>query len=184
VFKRKYLISVLLFLAGVVARGQATDKTQYIKIEGVTLDESGTVVPQAGIYSFKLQRGAASNSKGIFSILSTQGDTVLFTLQGYKPTLLIIPQELSSGSYETDVQIIRDTLTIEEVIVLPIKTYKEFKNVMTQAKPISPETENMIFNVALARKQLWFNLGATPGEGYRFTMQQMSNECYTKGQLH
>lgn len=174
----------MLVLASVSVHGQATDKPQYIKIEGVTFDESGAAVPQTGIYSFKLQRGAASNSQGIFSVLSTAGDTVLFTLQGYKPTLLIIPQELSSGSYETDVQIVRDTLTIEEVIVLPIKTYKEFKNVMTHAKPVSPETENMIFNVALARKQLWFNLGATPGEGYRFTMQQMSNECYTKGQLH
>jgi hypothetical protein len=179
-----YLVSAMLILAGIVALGQETDKTQYIKIEGVTLDESGSIVPQAGIYSFKLQRGAASNSQGIFSILSTPGDTVLFTLSGYKPTLLTVPPELSAGSYTTDVHIVRDTLTIEEVIVLPIKTYMVFKNVITQAKPMSPETENMNFNVALVRQQLWFNLGATPGEGYRFTMQQMANECYTKGQLH
>jgi len=179
-----YLVSAMLILAGIVALGQETGKTQYIKIEGVTLDESGAIVPQAGIYSFKLQRGAASNSQGIFSILSTPGDTVLFTLTGYKPTLLTLPPGLSSGSYTTDVLIVRDTLIIEEVIVLPVKTYKEFKNVMTKAKVLTPETENMNFNVALVKKQLWYNLGATPGEGYRFTMQQMSNECYTKGQLH
>jgi hypothetical protein len=174
----------LLTLTVMVVRGQEVDKMPGIKIGGLTLDESGVVVPQVGIYSFKFQSGSTSDSHGAFSIISTPGDTVLFTLQGYRPTLLTIPMDLPSTKYFTDVYIVKDTITIEEVTVFPFKTYIEFKEDVTKAKTISPETENMNFNISLVRQQLYYNLGATPGEGYRFTIQQMAYDAYTKGQLH
>jgi hypothetical protein len=182
--KRRNLLSLLLLFSAIVTKGQETDKTHYIKIDGLTLDEGNVVLPQTGIYSFKLQRGAASDSHGVFSIISMPGDTVLFTLPGCIPTLLIIPRELSLTNYTADVHIAKDTITIEEVIVLPWKTYNDFKKAATQTKTISPEIENMNFNIALVKQQLYYNLSATPGEGYRFTVQQMANEFYTKGQLH
>lgn len=182
--KRRHLLCTLVVLPWIVASGQKTDDMHNIKISGLTIDESGVAVPQAGIYSFKLHRGAASDDHGAFSIISTPGDTVLFTLAGFKPTLLTIPANLSSGNYTTEVTIVKDTITIEEVVVLPFKTYNEFKNAATEIKTKSPEIKNMDFNIALVRRQLYYHLEATPGEGYRFTIQQMAYNAYTKGQLH
>ncbi len=177
------MISALLLLAGIFAYGQDKDSTQYIQIDGLTLDETGTFVPNVGIYSFKLQRGSASDSRGIFSIISTPGDTVFYTLPGYRPTLLTIPEKLTNFHFITDVRIIRDTITIEEVVVLPWKTYTEFKRAVAQAKTNSPQIDNMNFNIALVKQQLHADLNAKPGEGYRYTMQQMSDNLYSRGQF-
>jgi hypothetical protein len=166
-----------------IASGQKNFDIPQIIINGRTLDESGKVVPQAGIYSFTLHRGAAGNDAGAFSVNSTPGDTLFFTSTGYKPTLLVVPSDMTSGIYNSDVIMVKDTITIDDVIVLPFRTYSEFKNAAAQPKVVSPETENMISNIALVRRQLYFHLEATPGEGYRFTIQQMTYDAYTKGQL-
>jgi len=166
------------------ARGQITHDIKQIAINGRTVDEYGIVVPQTGIYSFTLHHGAAGDNAGRFSVNSTPGDTLFFTSTGYKPTLLVVPSDLTAGNYNSDVIMVKDTIIIDDVIVLPFRTYSEFKNTATQPKAISPETENMISNVALVRRQLYYHLEATPGEGYRFTIQQMALNAYTKGQLH
>lgn len=177
------MIYILLIITAVYVKGQEIDKTQYIQIDGLTLDETGVIAGNVGIYSFKLNRGAVSDSRGIFSIISTPGDTVFFTLPGYKPTLLTIPEKLNSINYITDVRILRDTITIEEVVVLPWKTYTEFKKAVAQAKTKSPEIENMEFNIALVKQQLNDNLNITSGQGYRYTTQQMADNLYTRGQF-
>jgi hypothetical protein len=182
--KRRFLLYTLLILPWTIASGQKTSDIPFIVIKGRTVDESGIIIPQPGIYSFALHKGAAGNDAGAFSVNSTPGDTLFFTSGGYKPTLLVVPSDLTTGSYNSDVIMIKDTITINEVIVLPFRTYSEFKNTATQAKVVSPETENMISNIALVRQQLYYHLEATPGEGYRFTIQQMAYEAYTKGQLH
>jgi hypothetical protein len=180
---RRLFISVLLVMAGIFAYGQDIDSTKYIQIDGLTLDETGSIVSNVGIYSFKLRRGASSDNRGIFSVISTPGDTVFYTLPGYRPTLLLIPEKLTSLHFITDVRIIRDTITIEEVVVLPWKTYSEFKKAVAQAKANTPEIENMNFNIALVKQQIYSDLNAKPGEGYRYTMQQMSDNLYSRGQL-
>lgn len=169
--------------AAIITYGQDIDNRHYIQIDGMTLDESGSIVPNVGIYSFKLQRGSSSDTRGIFSVISTPGDTVFFTLPGYKPTLLTVPDKLDGINYITDVHIIKDTISIEEVVVLPWKTYSEFKKAVANAKTSSPDLENMHFNIALVKQQLNDDLHATPGQGYRYTMQQMSDNLYTRGQF-
>ncbi|HPT22868.1 MAG TPA: hypothetical protein PLR88_13060 [Bacteroidales bacterium] len=181
---RRHLLYSFLIFPWIVASGQKASDIEYIVIKGRTLDESGVAVPQPGIYSFTLHRGAAGNDAGAFSVNSTPGDTLFFTSTGYKPTLLVVPFGLTTGSYTSDVIMVKDTIAIDDVIVLPFRSYSEFKNTATQPKVVSPETENMISNIALVRQQLYYHLEATPGEGYRFTIQQMAYNAYTKGQLH
>jgi hypothetical protein len=173
-----------MIFAGLDSYGQKTSDIPYIVIKGRTLDESGISVPHPGIYSFTLHKGAAGNDAGAFSVNSTPGDTLFFTSTGYKPALLIVPSGLTAGSYNSDVIMVEDTIAIDDVIILPFRTYSEFKNTAAQPKAVSPETENMISNIALVRRQLYYHLEATPGESYRFTIQQMAYDAYTKGQLH
>jgi len=175
---------MFLILSAITAQGQNAGKTQNLRICGITMERSGLILPRTGIYSFKLQKGAASDTSGNFQIMSIPGDTLLFTLSGYKPTLLIIPSEVSSVNNTTEVFMIRDTLTIQEVIILPFRTYTEFIEAAAKPKPLLPEAENMKTNVALVKKQLYFHPEATPGEAYRLTVQQIMFDAYTKGQLH
>ncbi len=179
--KKVLVTSLLLFLTICRISAQVENK-KFIQIDGLTADEKGFLVPGVSIYSKDLRRGAASDHRGIFSIISTPGDTVFFSAVGYKSTLLTVPVTLTGTSYITDVKMISDTVIIEEVPILPWKTYSEFKRAVLENKPKDPLMENMAFNLALVEQQTWSDMRSTPGQGYRYTMQQVSDNLYTRGQ--
>jgi len=160
---------------------QAVEK-KYIQIDGLTADERGFIVPDVSIYSKYLHRGAASDHRGIFSIISAPGDTVFFSAIGYKSTLLTIPVTSTGDHYITDVIMVTDTIEIGEVLVLPWKTYSEFKRAVLENKPADPLMENMEYNLAMVQQQIWSDMSPTPGQAYRYTVQQISDNLYTRGQ--
>ena len=175
---------ICLILAGITAAVSAQERdNRFIQIDGLTADENGYIVPDVSIYSRHLRRGAASDRRGIFSIISIPGDTVFFSAIGYKSTILTVPATVSGTHFITDVLMVTDTILIGEVLVLPWKTYSEFTRAVLENKPADPLLENMEFNLALVEQQIWSDMRATPGESYRYVMQQMSDNLYTRGQL-
>lgn len=163
--------------------GQEEEKKKYIQIDGMTIDDNGSTVPYVSIFSRHLHRGAASDRRGIFSIISIPGDTVFFSAIGYKSTLLTIPNNLTGTNFITDVKMVTDTIMIGEVLVLPWKTYSEFKRAMLSPVPEDPNIRNMEYNLALIEQQVWKDMKSTPGQGYRYTVQQMADNVYTRGQI-
>jgi len=176
------VICVILFI-GVANIFAQNAQNSFIQIDGLTADEQGYIVPDVSIYSKHLRRGAASDHRGIFSIISIPGDTVFFSAIGYKSTLLTIPVTISGNHYITDVMMVTDTIMIGEVLVLPWKTYSEFKRAVLENKTIDPLIANMEYNLALIEQQVWSDMRPTPGQAYRYTMQQMSDNLYTRGQM-
>ena len=73
-----------------------------------------------------LKTGTETGENGIFSLISTPGDTLLFTTIGYKPGIFIIPDHITYPRYSIDVEMQMDTINIGSVLVLPWKTYGEF----------------------------------------------------------
>ncbi|MCK7529588.1 MAG: hypothetical protein MZV63_00280 [Marinilabiliales bacterium] len=71
------------------------ENRRFIQIDGLTADDRGFIIPDVSIYSKHLKRGAASDHRGIFSIISIPGDTVFFSAIGFKSTLLTIPSDIS-----------------------------------------------------------------------------------------
>ena len=175
---------ICIMLAMSVASVSAQDENKrFIQIDGLTADDKGYIVPDVSIYSKHLRRGAASDHRGIFSIISLPGDTIFFSAIGYKSTILTVPPSITGNHFITDVILVTDTIMIGEVLVLPWKTYSEFKRAVIENKPVDPLIENMEFNLALVEQQIWSDMRATPGEAYRYTMQQMSDNLYTRGQM-
>ena len=172
----------MLAVSGAWVSAQDENK-RFIQIDGLTADDRGFIVQDVSIYSKHLKRGAASDHRGIFSIISIPGDTVFFSAIGYKSTLLTIPLTISGNHFITDVIMVTDTIMIGEVLVLPWKTYSEFKRAVIENKPVDPLMENMEFNLALVEQQIWSDMRATPGEAYRYTMQQVADNLYTRGQM-
>jgi len=173
---------VLIYLTDGWINGQVVNLDKYIQIDGMTIDQNGSIVTNVSIYSKHLRRGAASDIRGIFSIISAPGDTVFFSAVGYKSTLLTVPVNLVGTSYITDVRMVTDTVLIGEVLVLPWKTYSEFKRSILQNKPEDPVMANLERNLALVEEQIWSDLNSKPAQGYRYVMQQMSDNLYTRGQ--
>jgi hypothetical protein len=179
---KKLLVLSLVFICLFQVISAQDEEKKFIQIDGLTADENGFIVPDVSIYSKHLKRGAASDRRGIFSIISIPGDTVFFSAIGYKSTLLTVPSNLTGTNFITDVKMITDTIMIGEVLVLPWKTYSEFKRAVLENKPVDPLTENMQFNLALVEQQIWSDMRSTPGQAYRYTVQQMADNLYTRGQ--
>jgi hypothetical protein len=132
----------------------------------------------------KLRRGTLSEKNGIYSITSTPGDTILFKALGFKKKFLVVPEVFEGRLINKDIVLSADTIQIENVVVLPWKSYNEFLKDMTAPIPVSTEIENMNQNIASIEAAVSNTTGVriTPEAGYRYAMEQNFSNLTTRGQ--
>ena len=83
-----------------------------------------------------------------------------------------------------DIVLELDTIMIEEVTILPWKTYNEFIKDMTQERPVEQTIENMNENLASIYVAVSNQTGVSisPEAGYRYAMEQNFNAMATRYQ--
>jgi hypothetical protein len=84
-----------------------------------------------------------------------------------------------------DIMLELDTIPIEEVTILPWKSYNEFIKDMTKEKPSDPLIENMNENMASIYVAVSNQSGVriSPEAGYRYAMEQNFNAMATRNQF-
>ncbi len=181
----KYIyISLLLALSSGNIFCQITDAERYIQVSGLIFDEEHMPVPGVSIISKKLRRGSISERTGIYSITSIPGDTIFFRTLGFKRYHTIIPESYEARQCNVDIMLEIDTIQIEEVTILPWKTYSEFLKDITKERPVDPIIENMNDNiasiyVAIANQS---SIRVSPEAGYKYAMEQNFNAMATRNQ--
>jgi hypothetical protein len=167
-----------------IATGQNQETERFFQVSGIITDEENKVISNVGVVSIKLRRGTLSEKTGIYSITSTPGDTILFRALGFKKKLIILPRDFEGRHFSLDVALILDTIPIENVVVVPWKTYSDFIKDMTEPSPVDPEIENMNKNIASVAEAVSNTRGVkiTPEAGYRYAMQQNFNMTATRNQ--
>jgi len=175
-------ITLLLFLPFVVTLGQEREK--FFQVSGFITDEDKRELANVGVVSMKLRRGTLSEKNGIYSITSTPGDTILFKALGFKKKFLVVPEVFEGRLLNKDIVLSADTIPIENVVVLPWKSYNEFLKDMTAPIPVSTEIENMNQNIASLEAAMSNTTGVriTPEAGYRYAMEQNFSNLTTRGQ--
>jgi hypothetical protein len=178
-----YTISFLI-ISSLITLGQIAENERFFQISGIITDEFNNTISNVGVISFKLKRGALSEKTGIYSITSTPGDTILFKALGFKKKLVVIPMIYTGRRYNADIVLSTDTIPIENVVVMPWKSYNEFIKAMTSPTPVDPEIKNMIDNLASVKSavQNTTDVRITPEAGYRYAMQQNFNMIATRNQ--
>ncbi len=181
---RAIYTTILLFLAFLSVSGQTTERQTYIQVSGLIVDAAYRPVPGVAVISRKLKRGTVSERSGIYSIPSTQGDTIFFRALGFKRYHTIIPESFEGRQCNVDIILDIDTITIQEVTILPWKTYNDFLKDMTREKPVDPIIENMNDNLASIYVAMSNQVGVrvTPEAGYRYAMNQNFNAMATHEQ--
>ena len=129
------------------------------------------------------RRGTISDTRGMFSFVVQPYDTILFSAVGYKRTGLIIPDTLKSFNYPVDVIMETDTIEIREVIILPWKTYQEFKQAFIALELPDDDLQRAFHNLAMIHKQI-HNPDAPPDPdlNYQYYLRDQYNATYSKGQ--
>jgi len=175
---------LLLFVSFLTAHGQTTERQTYIQVSGLIVDEGYKPVAGVAVISRKLKRGTVSERSGIYSIPSTQGDTIFFRALGFKRYHTIIPESFDGRQCNVDIILEIDTITIQEVTILPWKTYNDFLKDMTREKPVDPIIENMNDNLASIYVAMSNQVGVriSPEAGYRYAMNQNFNAMATHQQ--
>ena len=183
--KLNKIIYTLLLLVVTIKpiASQIIELEHFIQVDGLVFDKTGSPIPNVNIVSFNLVHGTVSESSGVYSITSTPGDTLVFSAIGFKKALMKVPTDLAIDRLTVDVMLEDDTIRIDDVVILPWKTYEEFKQAVIDYKVNSPETDNLNINIALIRRSLQNSTTTiSPEAGYRYAMQQNFNTLTTKNQ--
>jgi hypothetical protein len=178
-----FTIAVTLLTLPVI-KGQINQPDRYVQVSGIISDFVNRPVQGVAVISRKLHRATVSERTGIYSITSTPGDTIFFRALGYKRYHTIIPESYEDKHCKVDISLELDTIQIEEVAILPWKSYSEFLKDVTKEKPVDPKIENMNDNiasiyVAIANQT---NVAVSPEAGYRYSMEQNFSAMATKQQ--
>jgi len=180
---RKYAIIILLITIALPAIAQDVSPLRYVQVDGLVFDNENTPVKYVNIISKGLKTGTETDDRGIFSIISYPGDTLIFSSIGYQPTFAAIPAGIKKARYTIDVTLIIDTINIGSVLVLPWKTYDEFKRAVVEyVPPMEKEIKTMQNNLALIERQILKEMDIAPAAGYRYAMQQEAERVMTRNQ--
>jgi hypothetical protein len=165
--------------------GQVSSPERFVQVSGIITDINDKPVSGVAVISRKLHRGTLSERTGIYSITSVPGDTIFFRALGFKRYHTIIPPSYEDRHCMVDIMLELDTIPIEEVTILPWKSYNEFIKDMTKEKPSDPLIENMNENMASIYVAVSNQSGVriSPEAGYRYAMEQNFNAMATRNQF-
>jgi hypothetical protein len=181
---RIIFISLLALIQLASTYGQFGEREKVIQVTGIISDYERHPVQGASVISQKLGRGSISEESGIYNVIALPGDTIWLSALGYRSTQVYVPYILDTKQITKDILLLNDTINIKDVIILPWKTYAQFKrDFLTERKPI-PEIVNMYQNLATIEQTLAIthNYSVTPEAGFRMAMQQNANALYYRGQ--
>jgi len=120
-------IFILLGLLGYKAQAQHRFWEDVIQITGVTMTaDSLRAVPDVTIEVKNKNRGTYSSKYGVFSLVCSKGDTLLYSAIGFRPKEYVIAPDIE-GQYFNIVQLmVQDTFYLPETIIRPLPYGEEF----------------------------------------------------------
>jgi hypothetical protein len=179
--KKNLFIVFLLLIPLLSIRGQ--EKENLVQLSGVVRNELLRPMQFVHIIILNKHRGTISDTRGMFSFVVEASDTILFSAVGYKQSGIVIPDTLESFHYPVDIILETDTIEIAEVIILPWKTYEEFKEAFLAIELPDDDLERAYRNFAKITAQIHnTDIEPDPGLNYKYQLRDQSNYLYTRGQ--
>lgn len=144
----RYLTFIFALLTGVFAWGQNSsdttnntavieDSTQHlVQLSGIVVSwDSLENIAYAAVYNKTTDRGVISDYYGYFSTVTRPGDTLLFSVYGYKTSAYIVPDTLKMDNYNMIHIMNPDTLEFEQVDVYPWPSREDFARAFVEMDP-------------------------------------------------
>jgi hypothetical protein len=152
--------------------------------QGIVMEkENEAPLPDVQIFINKAF-SSVSNEMGRFAFYGGRSDTVTFRLLGYKPAYFCISDSLSGKEFVTGVFLSADTLSINEVIILP-RLANLKSDLFSPRSESSRQSQNANNNLALSAYQarVTQNKLGDPALNYEVLRQRQMDDAYTKGQI-
>ncbi|MDX9725503.1 MAG: hypothetical protein RBT38_03875 [Bacteroidales bacterium] len=145
--------------------------------------DAGTLSPLSGSQIIVNRKyAAASADDGTFMLGVNIGDTVVFTMLGYRAETFYAIDSLRGSEFMAGIYLNADTLSIGEVIILP-RMASLRSEMMKPAVSTTPEMENARYNVAVSAYQgrMAVNQLGDPSSNYAMIHRQNIINAFEKG---
>ncbi|MDB5088968.1 MAG: hypothetical protein JWR09_2962 [Mucilaginibacter sp.] len=126
----KKLTGFLFFLFITAAAFAQKQEAPIVQFSGIVhnADSVGVIVPYVSIVNTTNKNMVnISNYKGYFSFPAHERDTIRFTCVGYAPVIIVIPANITSKSYTTQVMLKPQIINLPIFHVFPWATTEEFR---------------------------------------------------------
>jgi hypothetical protein len=147
-----------------------------IPIRGIVFDENKKVLPNTHVLINHI-RGTMTTPGGFFNVSASANDTLTFSYVGYKTFDYIVPDTMNRLGFLTGVFLQRDTLYLNEIVVLPWLNKEEFRQAMINKKQLSKNESHAKANLSLihsspADKYSYLQKSGADVQLEQFNMQQ------------
>lgn len=180
--KKILIVFILMFSIGFV---QAQDeKKTPIQLSGlvITADSIPQIMPFANIYVKRGNRGTISNNEGFFSFVALPGDTISFSVIGFKKEELYLPDTLEDSEYLVRVVMHRDTTFLLPVTLYPWPTPENFKDEFLAMRVPTEENDIALRNLAIQElKERAAEMGMSSAELQELSILQNQTAIYDYG---
>ena len=178
---KNYILITFLFSIAICGYSQYDDKL--VQFSGVVKSETGLSLPYVHIIILNNNRGTVTDINGMFSFVTNPNDTILFSSVGFKRQIFTIPDTVEGKFVDKIITLQTDTILIEEVMILPWKTYEEFKQAFIELRVEDKDMENAQRNIALLQKHIsmYADDYVSPQINFNHYMQQKNTENMYRG---
>jgi len=147
-----------------------------LKISGIVFSEEG-LLPLPNVH-FRIESrniAGVTNLQGRFEVFSRQSDTIRFTYIGYKDALFVLADSLASGDYLAAIILSRDTILLQEIVVLPRRKNLRQEFINAELAP-DVELENAKRNLQISAYQGVSGKGVKWDSDMSYDLQTMRME--------
>lgn len=127
--------------------------------------------------------GTISDYYGYFSFVARKGDSISFSVVGFKKSLFIIPDTIQSNRYTMFQVMTSDTVYLSETVIYPWPTKEQFREAFLKLE--IPDDDLEIARKNLERYELYVRAQGIPMDGamnYRNYIDQTVSKLYYAGQ--
>jgi hypothetical protein len=183
--RRYILILFVVFLTVSSLSGQVLkDDGKGILFHGMVVDAKNLNPLSGSQIIINKAFSSISDDEGKFAFYVRGGDTVIFTMLGYKSAILNISDTLSGKEFVAGIYMHTDTISIDEVVIIP--RYSSLRSEMFTSKPESNvQIENAKYNLEVSAYQgrIGQSKLGDPSINYEILRRQQRSDAYTKGQI-
>lgn len=184
--KQLLIIIASIALLPLCVQGQQTHvNDSLVEVSGVVMTaDSLRNIPGVSIYIKGKNLGTVANNQGVFDIVVEKGDTLIFSVIGFKKQELIVPDDFEGHFWGIALPLRQDTTYLPPMVVHSYPTKEEFEEAFLHWKIPSNQYELARANTTPERlRAAAYFTGPDGGEGVSNTFSRHRRNMQTKGQI-
>lgn len=184
--KKLFVVILFTVLLPLCVMAQQKEKgNALVEVSGVVVTSDNLrQIPGVNIHIKDESRGSVANDEGVFSLVAEKGDTLVFSIVGFKENKVIVPKNYKSHFMSLAVPMSQDTTYLPPMVVHSYPSRGEFAYAFLHWR--FPGNQYELAKANTTAEKLRAAMYFTPvggGEGVNQTFRSQQEYMRTQGQI-